>query len=323
MPDIVKMLNEMERVMMSETVLALKNVRKNFGKEEVLKGVSMEVKKGDIYGLVGRNGSGKTTIMKLVAGLSEQTSGEIVLLGKTKQSGEYNKVLQRMGSMIEEPTAFNNLTAYDNMKITCIQNGIHDLVVIEEMLAFVNLADMKNKKFKHFSLGMKQRLGIAMALVNNPDFLILDEPINGLDPIAIIEFREIIERTNREKNTTILISSHILTELYHVSTRFGFIHNGQIIQEIAKSKFETSNTEAIVVKVADVNRAAVVLRERIGDQFEVVQQDEIHIFSKDLLVREINLLLVVNGVMVDFIGKKENSLESYYTNLVSNMKEKS
>ncbi|OJG90663.1 ABC transporter [Enterococcus silesiacus] len=316
------MLNETERTMMSETVLALKNVRKNFGKEEVLNSVSLEVKKGDIYGLIGRNGSGKTTIMKLIAGLSEQTSGEIILLGKTKHSKEYSTVLQRIGSVIEEPAAFNNLTAYENMKIICIQKGIHDLTIIEEMLAFVNLADTNKKKFKHFSLGMKQRLGIAMALVNNPDFLILDEPINGLDPIAIIEFREIIERTNREKNTTILISSHILTELYHVSTRFGFIHNGQIIQEIAKEKFDASNTEVIVVKVADVNKAAVVLKERIGDQFEVVQEDEIHIFSNDLLVREINLLLVVNGVMVDFIGKKENSLESYYTNLVRNMEEK-
>lgn len=308
--------------MMSETVLALKNVRKNFGKEEVLNSVSLEVKKGDIYGLIGRNGSGKTTIMKLIAGLSEQSSGEIILLGKTKHSKEYSNVLQRIGSVIEEPAAFNNLTAYENMKIICIQKGIHDLTIIEEMLAFVNLADTQAKKFKHFSLGMKQRLGIAMALVNNPDFLILDEPINGLDPIAIIEFREIIERTNREKNTTILISSHILTELYHVSTRFGFIHNGQIIQEIAKSKFDASNTEVIVVKVADVNKAAMVLKERIGDQFEVVQEDEIHIFSEDLLVSEINLLLVVNGVMVDFIGKKENSLESYYTNLVRNMEEK-
>lgn len=322
MLDIVKMLNETERTMMSETVLALKNVRKNFGKEEVLNSVSLEVKKGDIYGLIGRNGSGKTTIMKLIAGLSEQSSGEIILLGKTKHSKEYSNVLQRIGSVIEEPAAFNNLTAYENMKIICIQKGIHDLTIIEEMLAFVNLADTQAKKFKHFSLGMKQRLGIAMALVNNPDFLILDEPINGLDPIAIIEFREIIERTNREKNTTILISSHILTELYHVSTRFGFIHNGQIIQEIAKSKFDASNTEVIVVKVADVNKAAMVLKERIGDQFEVVREDEIHIFSEDLLVSEINLLLVVNGVMVDFIGKKENSLESYYTNLVRNMEEK-
>ncbi|MGY3778487.1 ABC transporter ATP-binding protein [Isobaculum melis] len=306
---------------MTEAVLSLKNVGKKFGKEEALKSVTLEVKKGDIYGLIGRNGAGKTTIMKLITGLSEQTSGEIVLLGKNKRTREYSSVLQRIGSVIEAPAAYNKLSAYENMKIICIQKGIHDLSVIEEALTFVNLADTKKKKFKNFSLGMKQRLGIAMALVSNPDFLILDEPINGLDPIAIIEFREIIERINREKNTTILISSHILTELYHVSTRFGFIHEGQMVQELTKAEFDASNTEAIVVKVDDVNKAAMLLKEKIGDTFEVVAQDEIHIFTEKQSVREINMLLAANGVLVDYIGKKENSLETYYTNLVSSLKE--
>ncbi|SES03727.1 ABC transporter ATP-binding protein [Isobaculum melis] len=306
---------------MTEAVLSLKNVGKKFGKEEALKSVTLEVKKGDIYGLIGRNGAGKTTIMKLITGLSEQTSGEIVLLGKNKRTREYSSVLQRIGSVIEAPAAYNKLSAYENMKIICIQKGIHDLSVIEEALTFVNLADTKKKKFKNFSLGMKQRLGIAMALVSNPDFLILDEPINGLDPIAIIEFREIIERINREKNTTILISSHILTELYHVSTRFGFIHEGQMVQELTKAEFDASNTEAIVVKIDDVNKAAMLLKEKIGDTFEVVAQDEIHIFTEKQSVREINMLLAANGVLVDYIGKKENSLENYYTNLVSSLKE--
>ncbi|MGY3779611.1 ABC transporter ATP-binding protein [Isobaculum melis] len=306
---------------MTEAVLSLKNVGKKFGKEEALKSVTLEVKKGDIYGLIGRNGAGKTTIMKLITGLSEQTSGEIVLLGKNKRTREYSSVLQRIGSVIEAPAAYNKLSAYENMKIICIQKGIHDLSVIEEALTFVNLADTKKKKFKNFSLGMKQRLGIAMALVSNPDFLILDEPINGLDPIAIIEFREIIERINREKNTTILISSHILTELYHVSTRFGFIHEGQMVQELTKAEFDASNTEAIVVKIDDVNKAAMLLKEKIGDTFEVVAQDEIHIFTENQSVREINMLLAANGVLVDYIGKKENSLENYYTNLVSSLKE--
>lgn len=306
---------------MNEIVLSLKNVQKKFGKEEALKSVTLEVKKGDIYGLIGRNGAGKTTIMKLITGLSEQTSGEIVLLGKNKRTREYSSILQRIGSVIEAPAAYNSLSAYDNMKVICIQKGIHDLSLIDEALTFVNLADTKKKKFKNFSLGMKQRLGIAMALVSNPDFLILDEPINGLDPIAIIEFREIIERINREKNMTILISSHILTELYHVSTRFGFIHNGQMIQELTKTAFDDSNTEAIVIKVDDVNQASILLKENIGDQFEVVGQNEIHVFAEDQSVREINMLLVADGILVDDIGKKENSLEDYYTNLVNNLKE--
>ncbi|MGM0110818.1 ABC transporter ATP-binding protein [Enterococcus sp. DIV0187] len=306
---------------MSEVVLALKNVRKTFGKEKTLENICLEVKKGDIYGLIGRNGSGKTTIMKLITDLSEQTAGEVTLFGENKHTKEYSRILQRIGSVIETPVAFNNLSAYENMRIICIQRGIHDFSVIEETLDFINLKDIRKKKVKNFSLGMKQRLGIAMALVTTPDFLILDEPFNTLDPIATIEFREIIKRINHEKNTTILISSHILTELYNVSTRFGFIHNGKILQEVTKSVLASSNTEMIVVKVNDINKTAMLLKEHIDEGIEIVGQDEIHIFTTRKTVGEINRLLVINDVLVNYIGKKENSLENYYTDLVNTTKE--
>jgi ABC-2 type transport system ATP-binding protein len=306
---------------MSKVLLSLKNVGKTFGTEEALKNVSLEIKKGDIYGLMGRNGAGKTTIMKIITGLSEQTTGEVTLLGENKHTKEYSRVLQRISSVIETPVAFNNLSAYENMKIICIQKGIHDFSIIEETLAFINLSNTKKKKYKQFSLGMKQRLGIAMALVSNPDLLILDEPFNALDPIATIEFREIIKRINREKNTTILISSHILTELYHVSTRFGFIHNGQMLKEVTKTAFDSANTEMIVAKVDDINKTAMLLKEQGHESLEIIGQEEIHILHSEKAVSDINRLLVTNGISVNYIGKKGNSLENYYANLVNTAKE--
>ncbi|MBL1225565.1 ABC transporter ATP-binding protein [Enterococcus sp. BWR-S5] len=301
---------------MNEAILTLTNVSKSFGKEQALNHVSLEVKRGDIYGLIGRNGSGKTTIMKLITDLSKETDGDIVLLGQSKKKSSYTQALQRIGAVIEEPVAYSKLSAYENMKIICIQKGIHDYSVIKEMLQFVNLADTGKKKFRNFSLGMKQRLGIAMALVNNPDFLILDEPINGLDPIAIIEFRELLEKINRERNTTILISSHILTELYHVSTRFGFIHKGEMIQEITKIDFDALCTEDIIIHVNDINLASVIVREHITKDFTAINEQELRIHDSSLAIPVINRVLVTNNIDVSFIGKKEVSLENYYTNLV-------
>ena len=306
---------------MTDTILSLKNVTKKFGRQLALDNVSLDVKKGDIYGLIGRNGSGKTTIMKVIADLSKETYGQITLLGHAKESSKNNQGLNRIGSAIESPAAFNALIAYQNMKIICLQRGIHDFSVIDETLKFVNLADTGKKKFKQFSLGMKQRLGIAMALVNQPDFLILDEPINGLDPIAIVELRELLVKINQERETTIFISSHILTELYQVSTRFGFIHKGKMIQEITKDEFDAIVTEGIVVKVEDAAKAAVVLSENVTDDFEVLSQHEIKISSTSLSVAEINKLLVVNDIYVEGIDKQDYSLEDYYTNLVKTVGE--
>ncbi|KAF1298457.1 ABC transporter [Enterococcus sp. JM4C] len=305
---------------MTENILTLNNVTKKFGKQYALNNVSLTVKKGDIYGLIGRNGSGKTTIMKLITDLSKEASGgEIALLGNRKGTRGYQNSLQRTGSVIESPAAYNKMTAYQNMKIMCIQKGIHDFSVIDETLEFVNLADTGKKKFKNFSLGMKQRLGIAMALVSNPDFLILDEPINGLDPIAIIEFRGILERINRERNTTIIISSHILTELYQVSNRFGFINEGTMIQEISKEEFDNLVTTAIVVDVEDAKQAAMILNENNITNFEVTTGNQIRILDETLEIKAINKLLVQNDILVNQIQKQENSLENYFTELVQNV----
>lgn len=202
-----------------------------------------------------------------------------------------------------------------------MQKGIHDFTVIEEALNFVNLTDTGKKKFKNFSLGMKQRLGLAMALLNNPDFLILDEPINGLDPIAIIEFREILERINREKNTTILISSHILSELYQVSNRFGFIHNGKLIEEITKKELDEKCSSTVIIKTDQIEELSVLL-EKMQLQFKILNDKQAQIKNNTIAVADLNQRIFGSGILIDEIRRNDENLEEYYTNLVMKVEEK-
>lgn len=292
-------------------ILNLKNVTKVFGKDKVLDDVNLTIFKGDIYGLIGRNGAGKTTLMKIIMDLTRKTSGEIFLLSNRA----YNKNLERVGAIIESPVAYVNLSAYQNLKILCKQKGIHDDSVIVEALKFVNLTNTGKKKFKNFSLGMKQRLGLAMALLNNPDFLILDEPINGLDPIAIIEFREILERINREKNTTILISSHILGELYQVSNRFCFIHNGEIIEEITKKELDEKCSSTIIIETKQINELAILL-ENLKLKFKVINDNKIELKENNITIAELNEQIYKSGIRIDEIRRNDENLEDYYTNLL-------
>lgn len=299
---------------MSEIVLELKDVTKNYGKDTVLDRINLTIFKGDIYGLIGRNGAGKTTLMKIITDLTRKTSGRIFLLSDRS----YPKNLERVGAIIEYPVAYVNFSAYQNLKILCQQKGIQDDSSIEEALAFVNLSHTGKKKFKSFSLGMKQRLGLAMALLNKPDFLILDEPINGLDPIAIIEFREILERINREKNTTILISSHILSELYLVSNRFGFIHHGKMIEEITKTELDDKCSSTLLIQTDEMNKLSVFL-EDLNLDFKVINDKQVKI--KDLDFSEISVPNLTQqvfeaGIRINEIRRNDEDLEDYYTNLL-------
>ncbi|MCW9134074.1 ATP-binding cassette domain-containing protein [Bacillus paramycoides] len=296
---------------MSEIVLELKNISKVFGKQKVLDNIHLTIRKGDIYGLIGRNGAGKTTIMKIITDLISPTEGKVFLLS----SRPYTKNLERVGAIIESPVAYVDFSAYENLKILCMQKGIHDYSVIEEALQFVNLTGTGKKKFKNFSLGMKQRLGIAMALINNPDFIILDEPINGLDPIAIIEFREILQKINHEKNITILISGHILTELYLVSNRFGFIHNGKLIEEITKRELDEKCSSTIEIRTKQLNELAAFL-EHLGAPFKVLNDNHLQVKEKLIASAELNQQIVQKGILIDEIRLNDENLEEYYTNLI-------
>ncbi len=223
-----------------EYVVTASALGKRYGSFQALNGLSMHVPKGAIYGIVGRNGAGKTTLIRLLCGLQRPSSGEYTLYGVPHTSGEITKVRRRMGAVVETPSVYQNLTAEDNLKEQYRILGLPSFEGIRELLELVGLSDTGKKKVKHFSLGMRQRLGIAVALAGDPDFLVLDEPANGLDPQGIVEVRELILKLNRERQITVLLSSHILDELFRLATHYGFIDKGRMVKEISAEELEAA-----------------------------------------------------------------------------------
>lgn len=300
-----------------ENVLAVKNLCKKYGTQNALLNVNMTINKGDIYGLIGRNGAGKTTLLKSIVQLIKPTSGTIHLFGGNTPK-ENLKQLERTGCVIETPVAYEQLTAYENLTYYCKLRGITDKNVVEETLKFVGLNDTGKKKYKNFSLGMKQRLGLGITLLSKPDFLILDEPINGLDPIAIAEFRDVLIKLNKDLNITILISSHILEELYFVANRFGFIKSGELIKEMTKEEFEEQSKEFIKLQVDNVNIASTVLKAIGINDFKVVENNKINIYQFNLSISEIASHLLSNNVEILGIHKEGQNLEMYFKELLEN-----
>ena len=276
----------------------------------------MNIQKGDIYGLIGRNGAGKTTLLKSVVTLSKPNSGTIQLFS-SQNDKEYLEQLKRTGSVIETPVAYDQLTAEQNLKYYCKLRGIADNNSVSEALEFVGLENTNKKKFKNFSLGMKQKLGLAIALLNKPDFLILDEPINGLDPIAIVDFRDVLIRLNKEHGITILISSHILSELYQVSNRFGIINEGNLIKEISKNEFDELSKQFIHVKVDNSEKACIVLQNLNISNFKVVSNNEINIYEINLDESILNESLIKSNIKVFGIYKEGMDMEEYFKKLIS------
>ena len=232
-------------------VLATYGLTRAYGRCMALDGVNMMVRRGDIYGLVGRNGAGKTTLMRMVTGQSQPTGGEMELFGASGRDMRPHRA--RTGAMIEIPSFSPFLTARENLEYYRLQRGIPGKGVVDEVLETVDLAGTGKKKFKTFSLGMKQRLGLALALMNHPDFLILDEPINGLDPEGVAEFRQVLRTLNTERRTTILISSHILSELSAIATRYGFMEQGKIIEEISTQALHDKCRTCLRLEVDDAD----------------------------------------------------------------------
>ena len=275
----------------------------------------MTVYRGDIYGLIGRNGAGKTTAMKIVTGLTEQSSGEYEIFGKTGKDAENEK--RRIGCLIENPAFFGNLTAYQNLRYYCYQKGITDLKQIEDALKLVHLSDVGNKKFRKFSLGMKQRLGIAFAVMDNPDLIILDEPINGLDPIGISELRDTFRRLNSERGITIVISSHILSELYAVANRFLIIDNGKVLKEVTKQELDLECSRCVVLKTNDTKHAATLLEDKLKiSDYKVIDSGEIRIYDESAKPDEIGRILIQNNLGISGIFESGVSLEDYFKQLV-------
>lgn len=302
-----------------EYVLTTDALCKYYRNFKALNGLCMHVPKGAIYGFVGKNGAGKTTLIRLICGLQEPTSGEYTLYGRKGTEKEVVKSRRRMGAVVETPSIYMDMTAEENLKQQYRILGLPSFDGIKELLSLVGLSDTGKKRAKHFSLGMRQRLGIAVALCGDPDFLVLDEPINGLDPQGIIEIRELILKLNRERQITVLISSHILEELSKFATHYGFIDNGRIVKELSAEELEASCRKCMHVEVSDVKALARVLDAK-GLEYKVVSEREADIYEK-LSVTELALALVAENCELYNVTERDESLESYYVNLVGGGKD--
>ncbi len=298
---------------MSELLLETKGLTKQFGHYKAVDNVNLHIKKGSIYGFIGRNGAGKTTFLKMISGLSTQTSGEISLFGYTGK--DLCNVRSRVGCLIEEPGLYGNMTAYDNLKLKCKLLGIKKEGYIEGILETVGLADTGKKKTKKFSLGMKQRLGIGLALIGEPDLLVLDEPINGLDPQGIAEVRDTILKLQKERNMTVLISSHILEELSKMATNYGIIHNGCLLQEMSREELMSRCNERIEI-VLDSPEQAVPILDKMGFfNYKIVERNKIYIHERLNESAALNTELVKAGIEVSQLFVAGEELESYFLNL--------
>lgn len=301
---------------MKKVVLKTYNITKKYGEQLAVDNVNMTIKKGDIYGFIGQNGAGKTTLIRLITGLIHKSGGEIELLGVNEEN-ELNKARTMVGSLIESPSFYTNMTARENLEVSRLVRNIPGKKCIDEVLELVGLKDVEKKKVKNFSLGMRQRLGIANALMGNPKLLILDEPINGLDPMGIVEIRELLKKINKEKDMTILISSHILSELSELATTYGIISNGKLIEEITAKQLSKKCRQYIDLKVDNTARAVILLERELGiSDYEVLEDSNIKVFSNLDNVGEVNSLLSRSGIIVESISVKGESLEEYFMNKV-------
>lgn len=261
-----------------EYALQTDALRKDYKNFKALNGLSMNIPKGSIYGFVGKNGAGKTTLIRLICGLQEPTSGGYTLYGRKSTDKEIVKARRRIGAVVETPSLYLDMTADENMKYQYKLIGNPDYSTIPELLKLVGLENTGKKKAGNFSLGMKQRLGIAIALSGNPDFLILDEPINGLDPQGIVEIRELILKLNSEMGITVLMSSHILGELSKLATHYGFIDRGSIVSEISSEDLESRCRKRIRVKVDNI-KSLIRYLDGKGFEYSVISEDEAYIYA--------------------------------------------
>ncbi len=297
-----------------EIILETNNLEKKYKDFKALNHTNIHIEKGAIYGLIGKNGSGKTTLIRIICGLQKPTHGEVFIYGININSNDIVKVRKRIGAIIETPSIYGEMTARDNLIEQYKLVGMPNFDGLEEILKLVGLSNTGKKKSKNFSLGMKQRLGIAIALANNPDFLILDEPINGLDPQGIIEIRELILKLNKERRITILISSHYLDELSKIATHYGFLDSGSIIKEISNEELMKKMEHKLILKVHS-QKEFVKYFEENKISYEIEDNKTINVYGKNNLAKFVNDLSKKN-LIADEIHETKESLESYYMNLI-------
>lgn len=294
-------------------ILTTDNITKRYGGHGAVKSVNINIRQGDIYGLIGRNGAGKTTLLKMISGLAKPTSGGFSIFGRTGRDAEL--YMSRIGTLIESPGLYPNMTARENMRLKSLAMGVRKKGTEEELLKIVGLENTGRKKVKAFSLGMKQRLGIALALIGEPDIVILDEPINGLDPQGIAEIRDTLFRLNKERNITFIISSHILEELSKIATKYGIINDGMLLREMTREELLAECSERIELRTDDTARACTVLEAMGISKYKVADADTIQIFERLDDGGDITMALAENGVKTVGISIKNEALEDYFLNL--------
>ena len=298
---------------MNNTVIKLRDISKKRGQTEILNHLNMTVYQKDIYGFIGQNGAGKSTTMKIIMSLIKETQGQLELFDTL--DNQINR--SRIGAIIENPAFYPYMTAYENLKYYIQYKGIVEINSIEKVLKMVGLENARKKKYKNYSLGMKQRLGLALALINHPDLLILDEPLNGLDPQGIVELREILRHLNKKYGITMLISSHILDELEMIATRYGFIHQGQMIEEITAEKLQEKLKKYISLDVENIGLASITLEQKLHtENFKVMDDHTIYLYD---FVNESSLVattLIQEGVILNKMNISNVSLENYYLSLI-------
>lgn len=301
---------------MSEYILRTNQLTKKYKQAYALEDINVSIKQGDIYGFIGQNGAGKSTMLRIVTGLAFPTKGSMELFGQN-HSASLTESQKRIGAIIESPALFPNMTAYENLEVHRLQKGIPGRDCIKKTLDLVGLSETGKKKVKNFSLGMKQRLGLALSLLSDPEFLILDEPTNGLDPMGIVELRELIKKLNREKGLTILISSHILSELHQLATRYGIIHKGRLLEEISAKELDEKCRQHLRIKVDQPNKGATVLESTLATtDFEVMPDGTMKLYRYLDEVRKVSKALTDNGLIIEHLSQNSDSLESYFSRLV-------
>lgn len=306
---------------MGNTVLEIKNLSKRYNSQWALKNINLRLEKGRIYGLIGKNGAGKTTLMRMVTGLSFPTDGTITLFGKDRESNT-DSSSKRIGALIEYPALTGSMTAKENMHYQCLMKGIPNFELEDEMLELTGLKDTGRKKVKNFSLGMKQRLGIATVLLGSPELLLLDEPINALDPSGVIEIRNLLKKLREFENKTILVSSHNLPELYQTATDYIIIHNGEIKDILTHKELEEHCKSYISIKCTDINKLAMVLEKNFHtDNFQVMPDKSINLYDLPANMEQFGQVLYNNGIVITKLNVVETSLEEYYMDVIGGEKD--
>lgn len=291
-------------------ILTTDGLSKKYGDFYAANKVSLHIPRGKVYGLIGRNGAGKTTILKMLCGLSVPSEGSFTFNGKTGR--ELNNEMKKIGCLIENPGLYPNMTAYENLKLKCLAMGKSDDAYVKELLELVGLSKVYKKTARNFSLGMKQRLGIALALAGDPEFIVLDEPINGLDPQGIVEIREIIARLSQERGITVIVSSHILEELHKVADSFGIIHGGFLVDEFTEEELGDRCTEYTAVKVDNKEKAVEFLKEQGIENVKVGDDEVIYIYDNITEPAKILRGMIEKDIEVSEFVKNHGTLEEYY-----------